>query len=454
MIEIATSQLPTFHHGVHPDEHKEATEHQPIRRMPFVNRFILPLRQGGRPAESTVQVGDRVVRGQLIAKPGHFLSVALHSPVTGKVTGIGLRRHPDGQMVESIEIEADRYATQQVEASDPVDALGMSRAAFTSHIQAGGIVGMGGAAFPAHVKYAPNDAAAVHTLVLNGCECEPYLTCDHRIMVEQPQKVIRGATLVAHHLGAKKTVIGVERNKADAVAALQAAIPEGAPIEVRPLEVKYPQGAEKMLIEALFSLEVPARIPLEGGGERPGLPLDVGMVVNNVGTMAAITDWCDSGIPLIERVVTVSGPGVERPANLLVPIGTPIREVLKHCGLSPNTRQIINGGPMMGSAVASLDAPVMKGTSGLLVFTESETALPEAHACIRCGRCLDACGNCLNPSRLSRLARAGRLDEAEGWFLMDCMECGACSFACPSGIPIVQLVRAAKAAVRKRGSKK
>jgi electron transport complex protein RnfC len=311
---------------------------------------------------------------------------------------------------------------------------------FVAEVQRGGLVGMGGAAFPSHVKYAVPEGRRIRRLVINGCECEPYLTCDHRVMVERADAVVRGTRILAAKLGVEEVVIGVEANKPDAIAALNAARRNGD-LSVAPLEVKYPQGAEKMLIKALFGEEVPA-------GK---LPLDLEILVNNVGTMAALADWFDRRMPLIERVVTVAGPGVRAPANVVVPIGTPVRRLIEHCGgVLPETREIVMGGPMMGQPLSSLDVPVLKGTSGLLAFTEAETARPNEYTCLKCGRCLEACSNFLNPSRLARLARAGRYDEMDRMFALDCMECGACSFSCPSNIPIVQLIRAAKTEIRKR----
>lgn len=433
----------TFRHGIHPDEHKDDTAHRPFERMPFVDRYVLPLSQHtGAPCRPIVAPGARVRRAEVIAEPGGFVSTTLHAPVTGRVSAIAPRRHPNGQLVESIEIEADPYATQQIAAA-PIDWAALSLDAFIEHVQRAGLVGLGGAAFPTHVKYRLPEGRRCARLVVNGCECEPYLTCDHRLMVERPDRILRGIEIVAEKLGADSCTIGVELNKPDAIDALERAGAPAQGVTVVPLKVKYPQGAEKMLIKALFDEEVPA-------GK---LPIDRDIVVNNVASMAALADYFDDGRPLIERPVTVGGPGVERPANLLVPVGTPVREVLRHCGIDPEMRQAVMGGPMMGMPLASLDVPVLKGTSGLLAFTEDVIEHPTEYACVRCGKCLEACGNLLNPQRLARLAQAGRWEELEQNYVQDCMECGACTYACPSGVPIVHLIRAAKASVRKRNAK-
>lgn len=455
---------PTFRHGIHPREHKEATEHLPIVRMPFVERYVLPLSQHtGAPCKPVVKAGDRVVRGQVVAEPGAYVSQTLHAPVTGTVVGVGPRSHPAGKLAPAIEIEADPFSTQEIVPQRPGPAAGgtapedLSRDDFVAEIQRAGLVGMGGAAFPSHVKYKPPEGKVVRRLVVNGCECEPFLTSDHRTMVERPEAILRGADVVARQLGVEEVVIGVELNKPDAIEVLTEALArrvelmrqasgpaDDIPFRVVPLKVKYPQGAEKMLIRAVYGEEVPSG----------GLPLDVGAVVNNVGTMAAVADWFDRGVPLIERIVTVAGPGVERPANLLVPVGTPVRAVLDHCGLDHETREVVMGGPMMGQPLASLDVPVLKGTSGLLAFTESDTRLPREYSCIKCGRCVEACPQLLNPSRLAKLARAGRWEELQDYSVMDCVECGSCSYSCPSGIPIVQLIRVSKSNLREQAAKR
>jgi len=435
----------SFAHGVHPAEHKDATEHRPIERMPFVDRYTLPLSQNlGAPSVPVVVAGDTVARGQVIARPKGFVSTTLHSPVCGRIVGIAPHYHPNGQLVDCIEIEADAFATQRFARREPIDWRSLTVDEFVDIVQQAGIVGMGGAAFPSHVKYRLPEGKRCERLVINGCECEPYLTCDHRLMVERPEAVVHGVEIVAAVLGADSVTIGVEKNKPDGIEALEGAIAGRDGITVVPLEVKYPQGAEKMLIKALFNEEVPA-------GK---LPLDLNIVVNNVASMAAIADAIDHGRPLIERLLTVAGPGVERPANLLVPVGTPVRSVLRHCGINGETRQVIMGGPMMGMPLATLDAPVLKGTSGLLAFTEEVINHPVEYACVRCGQCLEACSNLLNPSRLARLAQAQRWEEMEKSYALDCMECGACTYACPSGVPIVHLIRAAKAEIREGQSRR
>lgn len=432
----------TFRHGVHPEEHKEATEACAIRRVPFVDEYLLPLNQHiGAPARAIVRAGQKVERGQLIAESVGFVSTALHAPVTGTVKAVELRAHPSGKRLETIVIVTDPYSSQKIK---PLELLSedADQAAKIAYIQKGGLVGMGGAAFPTHVKLKVPEGKRVSFVILNGCECEPYLTCDHRVMVERPEAVIRGLELIMELTGAERGYVGVELNKPDAIEALKAAVGERK-IEVVGLTVKYPQGAEKMLIDAILKKEVPSG----------GLPLDLEIVVQNVATSAAIADLFDAGEPLVERAVTVTGPGVNRPANVMVPIGTSVREVIEHCGgLTPDAAQVVLGGPMMGQAQKSLDVPVTKGTSGILVLTKTSKIVQE-EPCIRCGRCLEACPMFLNPSRLAQLARAELPDELKEVHVLDCFECASCSFSCPSHIPLVQLIRVGKALVRQKDAK-
>jgi len=426
----------SFEHGVHPAHHKSQTEDLEIQRVPFGKDYVMPLGQHiGVPSKPAVVAGEAVRRGQLIAEPGGFVSTALHSPVTGTVREIGDLRGVDGRFAPAIAIEADAFATQRVEPDPAMDWQSLSLEEFIDAVQMAGIVGMGGAAFPSHVKLSVPDGTRIRHLLINGAECEPYLTNDHRLMLERPAALLEGAEIVRRKLGAEETIIGVESNKPDAIEILCDHISPGQPVRVVPLKVKYPQGAEKMMIKSVFGKEVPA-------GQ---LPRDVGVNVNNVGTIVAIADYFLRGMPLIERVVTVAGPGVTYPANLIVPLGTPVRDVVRFCGgLKGGTREIIMGGPMMGRPIASLDVPVLKGCSGVLVFTEEQTSRRKEYPCIRCGRCLEACPYFLNPSRFARLARARMFDEMKAHHVFDCVECGCCTFACPSDIPIVQLIRTAK----------
>ncbi len=437
-----------FSHGVHPDDNKARTAGLPTQRMPFMDRYVLPLHQNlGAPSKPVVEAGESVRRGQLIAEPGAFFSTSLHSPVSGRVKAIGSRRFPGGRFEKAIEIEADPYATQRMAQRPPVaDWRSLSLDALSAEVQKAGIVGLGGAALPAHVKYSLREGVKIKYLIVNAAECEPYLTNDHRLMLERPQSVLLGIDILQTLLGAEVTLIGIEMNKLDAAQTLRRHIADAQRVQVVPLRVKYPQGDSKMLIKSLLGIEVPKGLHAA----------DLGIIMNNVSTISAIADWFESGTPYIDRRVTVSGPGIPYPANLLVPLGTPVREVLRFCGgLSEDTREVIMGGPMMGTPLASLDAPIIKTSSGVLAFTAEQTARPVEYPCIRCGRCVEACPYFLNPSKLARLARARLFDEIKQANVMECVECGSCTYSCPSGIPIVQLIRSAKNELRsKRGKGK
>jgi len=443
MLALTSLMQRGFAHGIHPHDYKERTAALPTQRMPFMERYVLPLRQSlGAPAKPVVAVGDRVLRGALIAEPGAFFSTSLHSPVTGWVRGIGARRYPGGQFEQAIEIEADPFATQRLDPAPRPDWRKLSLDELSAEVQRAGIVGLGGAALPAHVKYALRDGVRIKTLIANGAECEPYLTNDHRVMVERADDLLNGIEILHRLLGAEESIIGIELNKPDAIAILRERIGNDSPIRVEPLRVKYPQGDSKMLIKSLLGVEVPKGLHAA----------DLGIIMNNVSTIAAIADWFNNGMPYIDRRVTVSGPGIPYPANLLVPLGTPVREVLKFCGgHTDDTREVIMGGPMMGTPIASLDAPIIKTSSGVLAFTARETARPTEYPCIRCGRCVEACPYFLNPSKLARLSRAHLYDELKQSHVSECVECGSCTYSCPSGIPIVQLIRSAKAKARGNG---
>ena len=433
----------TFPHGVHPPEYKELSCTRPIERVPFVDEYTLPLGQHiGAPSRPVVRVGQVVRRGELIAEPVGFVSVGLHSPVDGTVTAIELVDHQNGQLVEGIRIRTDRFSPQVFPPREAINPSTLTRDELIRSIQIAGIVGMGGAAFPAHVKFSLKPDQSVRILMLNGCECEPFLTCDHRVMLEQAEALLDGTMILAGFLHPERIAIAVEANKADAIKVLRQEVArQGIPVEVIPLEVKYPQGAEKMMISAILGEEVPS-------GK---LPIDVGAMVSNVGTAVAISEYFRTGKPLMERVVTVSGTALARPTNVLVPIGTPMQAVVDFCGgITHPEPRILLGGPMMGMVQKNLDVPVMKGTSGILVLTDREVVDPVTYSCIRCGRCVDACPIFLNPARLGLLARKGLWLEMEEQHVMDCFECGSCSFICPSAIPLVQSFRVAKGLLREK----
>ena len=432
----------TFTNGVHPEEFKELSSRCKIQRMPFVEEYTLPLGQHiGGPSKSLVTKGQSVKRGQKIAEPAGFVSVALHSPVDGVVTELGIFDTPNGQVLPGIKIKTDPYSTQRINPS-PVDLDAMDTKTFISEVQNAGIVGLGGAAFPAHVKFAIPEGKNCKYIMLNGCECEPFLTADHRTMVEYPEAIIDGIIIINKHLKAEKAYIGIEANKPDAIEALRkVAATSEFPIEVIALKVKYPQGAEKMMITAVLGVEVPS-------GK---LPLDLGVLVCNVGTIKAISDYFRDGFPLVERIVTVTGTAIKNPANVLVPIGTPMAEVIELCGgITDDAARILLGGPMMGAVQKSLDVPVVKGTSAILVLSQNEVKDLVEYSCIRCGRCVDACPLFLNPSMLGLMAKKGLWDEMLDYHIMDCFECASCSYVCPSGIPLVQSFRVAKGILREK----
>jgi len=431
-----------FRHGVHPPEEKELTNQLPIRRMPFADELVFPLRQhAGKPALLCVKVGDHVERGDTLGEADGFMSVPIHASAAGTVVDFDWWPHPDGSMAMAVRLKVDRYAPQVARPRLVPRWEGLTPAEVVQAVQRGGVVGLGGAAFPTHVKLAPPKDSAVHTLIINGAECEPYLTSDHRTMVEYAPRVLFGIRVMMRSLGVRKCVVGIERNKPDAIEAMRAAVPADLAVEILPLTVKYPQGAEKMLIKAVTGVEVPS-------GK---LPVTVGVVVQNVGSVAAIAEVFETGLPLIERIVTVSGHGLRRPANLIVPVGTKLRDLLAFCdGVTADAAEVIIGGPMMGQAQANLDAPVIKGTTGVVVLAKNETREQRSWPCIHCGRCLEACPVFLNPSMLGDLARVGRYEEMSANHLADCMLCGSCAYVCPSNIPLAQLFQASKTALRRQ----
>ncbi len=434
--------LKTFRHGVHPPELKDETSGMAIRRFPFAPLLVVPLVQHlGKPSLPVVREGEEVLRGQRIARPDGFMSVAMHAPASGVVRRIALTPSISGRMVPGVYLEPHPASTQEVMDGTPCPPDAEPEEIIAA-VQEAGVVGLGGAAFPTHVKLRVPEGKRVDTLILNGAECEPYLTTDHRVMLEQGEDVFAGIRYLLRATGAERAIVAVEANKPDAAEQLEKLRPEGVPVSVEMLRVKYPQGAEKMLISALLKRTVPSG----------GLPLDVGALVVNVATAAEIGRLLPRGRGIQERVVTVSGPAVGKKGNYRIPIGTPLRFLLEEVGVAEDVNRVFLGGPMMGTAASSLDISLTKGTSGVVAFTdtEAERTHRRVYPCIRCGYCVDACPMFLNPQQLGALAQAGDHESMAGEHrLMDCFECGSCSFVCPSHIPLVQRFRSAKASVRK-----
>ncbi|MBN2343428.1 MAG: electron transport complex subunit RsxC [Deltaproteobacteria bacterium] len=435
----------TFKGGIHPKYNKDNTASKPITSLAAPKEIVIPLSQHiGAPARACVEKGDAVKRGQVIGEPGGFVSVPIHSSVSGEVKAVEPRLGAMGVAVPCVVIENDEQ-NEAVEFERLADWKKVSPDTLKDKINAAGIVGMGGATFPTHVKLSPPNNKPIDTVILNGAECEPYLTADHRVMLEHAEHVVEGLQIIQKILNAKTGIIGIEENKPDAVSAMEKAC-EGTDIKVVRLEIKYPQGGEKQLIDAVLKKEVPSG----------GLPMDVGVVVQNVGTAKAVRDAVVDGIPLIERVVTVTGSAVAKPGNFMVSIGTPVSVVLEHCEVDlEKAGKLILGGPMMGFAQYSAEPPVAKGTSGILVFEEKDVEVTHPLPCIRCGRCLDACPMRLVPADIAAYSDKRMYDKADANDALDCMECGSCAHQCPSQIPLVQKIRLAKseilAAKRKKG---
>ncbi|MBU1099146.1 MAG: electron transport complex subunit RsxC [Bacteroidetes bacterium] len=428
------SKSKTFSGGVHPSEEKELTEGLAFEVMPNPKTVILPISQHiGKPAKPIVAKKDVVKAGQIVAEADGFISSPICSSVSGTVTKIAKETNASGFPKESIIIESAEE--NEYETFKPLDANSVTAEEIRDRVRLAGIVGQGGAAFPTFVKLTPPQGKEIDTVILNGCECEPYLTRDYRFMIERPEEVVSGLKLIMKALGVKKGAIGVEDNKPEAAKKLNEAIAGQEGLSVEVLQTKYPQGAEKMLIKAVNGREVP-----------PGkLPLDVGVVIQNIGTAVAIHDAVIKGEPQVMAALTVSGRGIKNPKNLLVPIGTPIADVLEYCGgVKDNAVKVVVGGPMMGVAQFDFAAPVMKATSGILVLTAEEVNDTKVTPCLKCGKCVDVCPLGLVPTKLARYTQLEKFEEAENLNITVCMECGTCTYECPANLPLVQWIRLGK----------
>ncbi len=440
-----STQTRKFKGGVHPKDSKALSASKPIQDAPLLDSYKVIMHQNiGAPPELVVKKGDTVKKGDLLAKTGGFVSVPLHAPTSGTIKAIDKCPGPTGMAVPAIEITADGEDVWGDALTPITDWKNASSADLKQRVWDAGIVGMGGAGFPTHVKLSPPEGKVINTLILNGAECEPYLTADHRLMLEQAEDVVLGAAIIARILGLETAVIGVEENKPDAIAKLRE-IAGKYNVTVQSLPVNYPQGAEKQLIYAITGREVPI-------GK---LPMDVNCVVQNVASAVAITEAVVKGRPSIERITTVTGKPVVNPGNWRFRIGTPVEKALELVGgVNAQPAKLLLGGPMMGIAQSSLGVTVMKNTSGILLIAADEVSLYTSEPCIRCGRCVEVCPMSILPATISQAVENKRFDWAEELNVMACIECGSCSYVCPSRRPLNQHFKRAKIEIQAELRKK
>ena len=430
--------------GVHPSANKLSCA-KPIEVLPLPEVVNIPLAQHiGAPAVAKVAKGDKVLTGQLIAEAGSFMSANIHSPISGTVTAVDMVPNGQGlrQMMITIKREGDEWA-EGIDRSDKlVRECSLSAQEIIARIKEAGIVGMGGATFPTHVKLSIPAGKKAECLIINGVECEPYLTSDHRMMLEHGEEMVVGVTILMKAVGVGKAYIGIENNKPDAIAHLSKIAAQYKGIEVVPLQVRYPQGGEKQLIAAVTGRQVPPP---------PALPIDVGAVVCNASTTFAVYQAVQKGMPLIQRVVTITGKNLREPKNLLTRMGTPVSALIAAAGgLPENAGKVINGGPMMGRAMVNLDSPVTKGCSGITVLSERDARRREASQCIKCAKCVSACPMGLEPYFLSKMTQKKNWDELEARMITSCIECGCCQSTCPAYLPLLDWVRLGKQTVMGR----
>ena len=430
--------------GVHPAENKLSAA-SPIRKAQLPKQAVFSMFQHiGAPAKPVVKKGDEVKVGTLLAEAGGFVSAPVYSSVSGKVSKVDVALDASGTRRPAIyvDVEGDEWE-DSIDRSETLvrlsDRPDLDAKTIVEKIKNAGIVGLGGATFPCHVKLTPPPGCKAECVIINAVECEPYLTADHRLMLEHADEILVGVELIMKAVDVKRGYIGIENNKPDAIRLMteKAAGHEG--IEVVPLKVKYPQGGEKQLIDAVIGRQVPAP---------PAIPINVGAVVQNVGTAFAIYEAVMKNKPLIDRIITVTGKSVKQPSNLLTRLGTPFQQLIDECGgLPEDTGKIIGGGPMMGKALISLEVPMTKGSSGLLLMTDEEARRTAPQPCIRCAKCVSACPMGLEPYLLSKVSEKQMWDKAEAEDITSCIECGSCQFTCPSNRPLLDMIRVGKSTV-------
>ena len=428
--------------GVHPSDEKKWSKSSAIEPMPLPAAVSIPLGQHiGAPATAKVAKGDKVLAGQLIAEASSFMSANIHSPISGTVKSVDLVPNAQGlrQMMITIEREGDEWVDTVDLSPELKKECTLAPAEIIDRIKAAGIVGMGGATFPTHVKLSVPPGKKAEFLIINGVECEPYLTSDYRTMLEYGDRLMVGVTILMRALDVKSAFIGVENNKPDAIAHLKKLAAEYSGVSVVPLKTRYPQGGEKQMIAAVTGRQVPPP---------PGLPIDVGAVVCNASTTVAVYDAVQKNKPLVERVVTVTGKQLAQPKNLLTRMGTPVASLIEAAGgLPEGDVKVLNGGPMMGRAMVNLDSPVTKGCSGITVISGREAQRVAESACIKCAKCVAVCPMALQPYLLSKLAKKKNWEAVEQGYITDCIECGSCQYTCPAGIPLLDYIRLGKQTV-------
>ena len=430
--------------GIHPAENKLSAA-SPIREAALPKQAVFSMFQHiGAPAKPIVKKGDEVKVGTLLAEAGGFVSAPIYSSVSGKVSKVDVALDASGtrRMAVYVDVEGDEWE-ENIDRSSTLVKLSnrpeLDSKTIIEKVKNAGIVGMGGATFPCHVKLSPPPGSKAECVIINAVECEPYLTADHRLMLEHPEEILVGLQLIMKAVDVKKGYIGIENNKPDAIALMTEKAKDYEGIEIVPLKVKYPQGGEKQLIDAVIGRQVPAP---------PAIPINVGAVVQNVGTAFAIYQAVMKNKPLIDRIITVTGKSLQLPSNLLARLGTPFQQLIDECGgLPEDTGKIIGGGPMMGKALLSLDIPMTKGSSGLLIMNEKETRRSLPQPCIRCAKCVNVCAMGLEPYLLSKMCAMEDWEGAEKNGIVSCIECGSCQYTCPSNRPLLDMVRVGKSTV-------